>query len=107
MRQFFFEYCRRAIPLVEILTKYLLSEIPLSQAVTDTPQSSKNSQVPSVIPATQNMDPRPNRPILNPTHGHQTLEERAQEIHDLNKRLLLAQIAESEARTAATRAATA
>jgi hypothetical protein len=47
----------------------------------------------------------PNRPSPNPTRGHQTPDERAQEIHDLNRRLLLAQIDESEAKAAATRAA--
>jgi len=73
----------------------------------DTPQSSQNSQVPFVIPGTQDVGPRPNGPSPNPTERHQTLEERAQEIHDLNRRLLLAQIEESEARAAATRAATA
>ena len=73
----------------------------------DTPQSSQNSQMPSIIPGTQNVDPRPNRPNPNPIHGHQTPDERAQEIHDLNRRLLLAQIDEAEAKAAATRAATA
>ena len=73
----------------------------------DTPQSSQNSQMPSIIPGTQNVDPRPNRPNLNPIHRHQTPDERAQEIHDLNRRLLLAQINEAEAKAAATRAATA